>query len=92
MTSSAQSSPIRVGSVYGKTGIVSIAKTTLGEQTARLQTKHNYDLDLIEDMRTFLKSKCSIEKDYCNQMIKLINSQSNKKYPNFESENESDVK
>ena len=92
MTSSAQSSPIRVGSVYGKSGIVSAAKSTLSEQTARLQTKHSYDVDLIDDMRTFIKTKCNIEKDYCNQMIKLVNTQSNRKYPNFEAENDSDVK
>ena len=92
MSSSVTSSPIRVGSVYGKSGLVSVAKTTLGEQMARFQTKHSYDLDLIDDMRAFIKTKCNIEKDYCNQLIKLINSQSNRKYPVFEAENDSEVK
>ncbi|CAG2100177.1 unnamed protein product [Medioppia subpectinata] len=92
MSSSAQSSPIRVGSVYGKSGLVSTAKTSLNEQTARLQTKHSYDCDLIDDLKAFIKSKCSIEKDYCNQLIKLCNSQSHRKYPTLDAETDSDVK
>ncbi|XP_054163435.1 protein nervous wreck-like [Oppia nitens] len=89
MSSSAQSSPIRVGSVYGKSGLVSTAKSTLAEQTSRLQNKHNIDVDIVDDLRSFIKTKSNIEKDYCNQMIKLVNSQSNRKYPTLEAENDS---
>jgi len=91
MSSSAQSSPSRIGSVYGKSTILSSAKSTLSEQQGRLSNKHSIDLDLIDDLRAFIKTKCSIEKDYSQSLIKLANSQS-KKYPNFSTENDSQTK
>jgi hypothetical protein len=92
MSSSVPFSPSRVGSVSGKSGtLLSQAKPILNEQHNRLANKHLLDLDLIDDLRTFIKSKCSIEKDYSQSLIKLANSQS-KKYPNFSTENDSQIK
>lgn len=77
----------------GKTGnITSHIKPVLSDQLHRLQDKNHYDVDLIEDMRTFIKVKCNIEKDYAQALIKLTNSHHQKKYPTFTSENDSDLK
>lgn len=92
MSSSAQSSPSRIGSVYGKSGtILSTAKSTLSEQQSRLSTKHSIDLELIDDLKAFIKSKCNIEKEYTQSLMKLSNS-SSKKYPIFLAENDSEIK
>jgi len=92
MSNSVQSSPGRVGSISGKSGtLLSQAKPILNEQHNRLANKHLLDLDLIDDLRTFIKTKCSLEKDYTQSLIKLANSQS-KKYPTFSTENDSQIK
>ena len=76
----------------GKSGnIASHIKPVLSDQVHRLQDKNHYDVDLIDDLRTFIKVKCNIEKDYANALIKLINNHQ-KKYPQFAIENDSKVK
>lgn len=51
--------------------LVSAAKTLLSEQSARLSLKHNTDLDLLDDLRVYLKTRCSIERDYAQALSKL---------------------
>lgn len=71
--------------------LVSQIKPILTDQNHRLSSKHHTDIDLIDDLRTFIKVKCNIERDYATALIKLINSHQ-KKYPSFAIENDSDTK
>lgn len=64
-------------------------KPILSEQQHRLHTKHGHDADLIDDLRTYIKIKCSIEKDYAQALIKLTSTHQ-KKYPTFQIENDPD--
>lgn len=76
----------------GKSGqLQTHCKPVLAEQHQRLAAKNNFDLDLIDDLRTFIKVKCNIEKDYAQALSKLI-THHQKKYPQFAAENDSDVK
>ncbi|KAI1278765.1 F-BAR and double SH3 domains protein 2 [Halotydeus destructor] len=76
----------------GKSGnLASLCKPLLVEQHQRLASKNSFDLDLIDDLRSFIKVKCNIEKDYAQALIKLI-SHHQKKYPQFAAETDSDVK
>ena len=69
-------------SVSTKAGaILASAKSTLSEQSSRLALKHNTDLDLLDDLRMYLKNRCSIERDYCQAMIKLNQTYSKKSSP-----------
>ncbi|RWS17284.1 SH3 domain containing protein 5-like protein [Dinothrombium tinctorium] len=94
MSTAATASPSRIGSIhFGKSAsLTANTKTILSEQHQRLWAKHTYDLDLIDDLRTFIKVKCHIEKDYCNAIIKLVTNHQSKKYPQFKVETESDIK
>jgi len=51
--------------------LVSVAKSLLSEQNSRLALKHNTDLDLLDDLRMYLKTRSSIEKDYAQALAKL---------------------
>ena len=90
----ATASPAKHGSLHTTKsgGLSTNCKSILTEQYQRLGSKHNNDLDLIEDLRTFIKVKCHIEKDYCNAIIKLVTSHQSKKYPQFKYETEHDEK
>lgn len=46
-------------------------KKLLGEQYQRLWTKHQQDLDLIDDIRSYVKARLSIERDYTSAINKL---------------------
>ena len=46
-------------------------KKLLAEQHQRLWTKHQQDLDLIDDMRAYVKARLSIERDYTSALGKL---------------------
>jgi len=72
--------------------LASACKSLLSEQIQRLNEKHSIDLDLIESLRSFLKTKYSIEMTYSQAMIKLCNNHLNKKYPNFVNEDSSEIK
>ena len=87
------SPPTAVKSIAaGKSGqLHSHIKPILNEQHQRLVAKNTADLDLIDDLRTFIKVKCNIEKDYAQALIKLI-SHHQKKYPQFTAETDSEVK
>lgn len=85
----------RVGSfvIHGKSASLAVGcKAILQEQSARLSQKHSAELELIDDVRTFFKVKCSIEKDYCSALSKLCTNHLARKYPTFESDKESDIK
>lgn len=81
-------SPSRFGS-FKSQNMVSNCKSVLNEQHNRLQTKHNLDIDLMDDLRTYIKAKCNIERDYAQALIKLSNHHQAKKYPQFLTENDS---
>lgn len=79
----------------GKSGTVtSQVKPVLTDQQHRLHAKHGHDVDLMEDLRNFIKVRCNIEKDYAQALVKLTNSSAKirDRYPTFALENESDVK
>lgn len=46
-------------------------KKLLNEQYQRLWLKHQQDLDLIDDIRSYVKARLSIEKDYTSAINKL---------------------
>ncbi|XP_074599300.1 FCH and double SH3 domains nervous wreck isoform X2 [Brevipalpus obovatus] len=73
-------------------GLINNCKNVLSEQAQRLHNKHATELELIDDVRTFIKVKCSLERDYCTAISKLCHNHLNKKYAQFESEKDSDVK
>lgn len=52
-------------------------KKLLGEQHQRLSTKHQQDLDLIDDIRSYVKARLAIEKDYTSALSKLAKQHSN---------------
>ena len=51
--------------------LVAAAKSTLSEQSARLALKNTTDLDLLDDLRLYLKTRCSIEQNYAQALVKL---------------------
>lgn len=73
-------------------GLGSTVKSLLAEQQQRLSVKHCADLELIDDLRSFVKTRCHIESQYGQQLAKLSASHLQKKYPQFSTESESDVK
>lgn len=62
-------------------------KPILAEQQHRLQAKNGHDADLIDDLRTYIKIKSNIEKDYAQALIKLTSTHQ-KKYPQFKIESD----
>lgn len=46
-------------------------KKLLNEQHQRLWVKHQQDLDLIDDIRSYVKARLSIERDYTSALSKL---------------------
>lgn len=50
---------------------MSAAKSTLAEQSARLALKHNTDTELLDDLRLYLKTRCTIEQNYATSLAKL---------------------
>lgn len=46
-------------------------KKLFNEQHHRLWTKHQQDLDLIDDIRSYVKARLSIERDYTSALSKL---------------------
>ena len=92
--STRESSSGKLGSfTHGKsTNLVAATKSVLSEQCSRLGSKHSIDLELIEDLRSFIKSKCTIEANYCQALSKLSIQHLNRKYPSFAAETDSDTK
>lgn len=93
---SQSSGPTRIGSLgHGNTktsNLVTACKATLSEQAQRLSSKHTTDLELIDDIRSYLKTRCSVEKDYCSSISKLCNNHLTRKYSQFDGEKEAEIK
>ncbi|KAH9511908.1 F-BAR and double SH3 domains protein 2 [Dermatophagoides farinae] len=56
--------------------LVSAAKSLLSEQSTRLSLKHTTDIDLLDDLRNYLKNRCALERDYAQSLAKLNTSYS----------------
>ena len=41
------------------------------DQTSKLQAKNQQELDLLDDIRNFMKQKAAIEKHYADGLLKL---------------------
>lgn len=69
---------VRLGLVSAKsTPLTNDFKRLLCDQHQRLSMKHQQDLDLIDDIRSYVKARLSIEKDYTNALQKLAKHHSN---------------
>ena len=44
------------------------------EQLQKLQAKHAQEIELLENIRTFMKQKAAIEKQYADSLLKLSTS------------------
>lgn len=56
-------------------------KNIHNEQITKLQTKHQQDVELLEDLRNFTKIRATIEKEYGNALLKLATTYLQKKPP-----------
>merc|ERR1712096_56773 len=54
-----------------KVKLVASLKTSLGEQSMKLQAKHDAEQYLLEDVRNYAKQRASIEKDYGQAILKI---------------------
>lgn len=75
--------------------MISSCKSLLNDQQHRIQAKHAAELELIDDLRAFLKAKADIERKYGESLVKLCSSRASssfKKYPTFADEADNDVK
>lgn len=54
-----------------KQSLVGLAKSVLVEQHQRLSYKNNLELEVLEDLYKFMKTRCQIETHYNQQMVKL---------------------
>ena len=49
------------------------------DQLSKLQSKASQEIDLLEDIRTFIKQKTALEKHFADGLLKLSNSHLNHK-------------
>ncbi|XP_075738370.1 FCH and double SH3 domains nervous wreck isoform X1 [Rhipicephalus microplus] len=56
-------------------------KNIHNEQITKLQTKHQQDVELLEDLRNFTKIRATVEKEYGNALLKLATTYLQKKPP-----------
>lgn len=61
----------KLGLASRSSPIASEYKKLLSEQYQRLWTKHQQDLELIDDIRSYVKTRLSIERDYSSSLAKL---------------------
>ena len=54
------------------------------EQFSKLQAKNQQELDLLDDIRNFMKQKAAIEKHYAEGLVKLSSVYGTKKIANIE--------
>ena len=64
-----------------KVKLVTSLKTTLSEQTAKLQSKHELEHDLLEDVRNYAKQRAGIEKEYAQSILKITSQMVSKIVP-----------
>ena len=49
------------------------------DQLDKLTVKNQHEIDMLEDIRSFIKQKCSLEKTYAEGLLKLSSNFQNKK-------------
>lgn len=57
----------------------SSVRSALNEQLGRIQMKHAAEIELLEDFRNFLKQRSQIEKEYSQNIQRLVNQQLSKR-------------
>ena len=62
--------------------IVQYLKTHHQQQIEKLLQKNQIEIDIVEDIRNFVKQKCNLEKNYAEGLLKLSTNFQNKKIPN----------
>jgi len=62
----------RKHSTTEKVKLTHLLKSNQNEQTAKLNTKHQQECDLLEDVKNFVKLKADIEKEYGTALLKLV--------------------
>lgn len=70
-----------------KVKLVTALKNIQSEQSSRLQTKNQFEHDLLEDVRSYAKIRAGAEKDYAQAILKMT-SQMLSKFQNKEVEQE----
>ena len=63
--------------------IVKFLKNHHQEQLDKLVLKNQIEIGIVEDIRNFVKQKCSLEKSYAEGLLKLSTNFQNKKIPNI---------
>ena len=63
--------------------IVKFLKNHHQEQLDKLVLKNQLEIGIVEDIRNFVKQKCSLEKSYAEGLLKLSTNFQNKKIPNI---------
>jgi hypothetical protein len=63
--------------------IVKFLKNHHQEQLEKLVLKNQIEIGIVEDIRNFVKQKCSLEKSYAEGLLKLSTNFQNKKIPNI---------
>ncbi|XP_043996784.1 F-BAR and double SH3 domains protein 2-like isoform X2 [Gambusia affinis] len=65
-------------------------KHTQAEQMSQLQTKHQTECELLEDLRTFSQKRAAVERDYAQALQKLANQYLKREWPESVAENPAD--
>ena len=63
--------------------LVQYLKSHHQQQIEKLLHKNQLEIDIVEDIRNFVKQKCNLEKNYAEGLLKLSTNFQNKKIPNI---------
>ena len=63
--------------------IVKFLKNHHQEQLDKLVLKNQIEIAIVEDIRNFVKQKCTLERSYAEGLLKLSTNFQNKKIPNI---------
>ena len=63
--------------------LVKFLKNHHQEQVDKLVLKNQMEIGIVEDIRSFVKQKCTIEKSYAESLLKLSSNFQGKKQPNI---------
>ncbi|CAM1309462.1 FCHSD2 (predicted) [Pycnogonum litorale] len=63
--------------------LLAAVRATQNQQLCQLQTKHHYDTELLDDLRSFTNKRAQIERDYSHALLKLSSTYLQKKVPNI---------
>ena len=53
------------------------------QQLDKLIVKNQLEIDIVEDIRNFVKQKCNLDKNYAEGLLKLSTNFQNRKIPNI---------